>query len=148
MFHNKSRDDLSTIFPSAQVSNGNFAVTPLNMIWIYDLLSQHDPALLRYLFVKLSTLRPPHKNRSSVFRTPYEVIVYVIHAARCTYPVLLLRYHVCICHHIYFPPLLYPTFEKEGIGSNNILKPVSCAGYQQINKNLTSCKKGFLFALI
>jgi len=39
------------------------------------------------------------------------------------------------------PPLLYPTFEKAGIGSNNILKPVSCAGYQQINKNLTSCKK-------
>jgi len=148
MCHNSkkdSRDGLSTISLSAQEISQTGTLQPLNIftscdgnwmssyeemnvVWIHDLLPQYDSTLLRYLFVKLSQIRCDlsYENRPPVFRAPYEVIIDAILAARCAYPVLLLRHH----EYVWSPyinishthPLLYPTFEKVGISSNNILK--------------------------
>ena len=145
MCHNSkkdSRDGLSTISLSAQEISQTGTLQPLNIftscdgnwmssyeemnvVWIHDLLPQYDSTLLRYLFVNLSH-SATSPTRQAVFRAPYEVIIDAILAARCAYPVLLLRHH----EYVWSPyinishthPLLYPTFEKVGISSNNILK--------------------------
>ena len=53
MFHNKFRDDLSTIFPSAQVSR-NFAIVPLNIFTSCE--GAHFGCAVIVLLLRLHTL--------------------------------------------------------------------------------------------